>query len=85
MYQWNVDQSEYRESVITAVRGLLHLLFKDDRYNFMEATLQLVFPRSFCCRAVNLSVLEGSKDSPEAKGQNSGEQGRRRGEDEIVR
>lgn len=56
-------------------RTHLHLLLKDDRYNFMEAALQLVFPRSFCCHAVNLSVQEGSKDSPEAKGQNSGEQG----------
>lgn len=56
-------------------RTHLHLLLRDDRYNFMEASLQLVIPRSFCCHAVNLSVLVGSKDSPVARGQNSGEQG----------
>lgn len=64
MCEWKVDQCEERESLITAERGHLHLLLKDDRYNFMEATLQLVFPRSFCCHAVNLSVLGGVQRFP---------------------
>lgn len=86
MCEWKVDQCEERESLITAERGHLHLLLKDDRYNFMEATLQLVFPRSFCCHAVNLSVLGGGAKIPQRpKVRIQESRGQRRGEDETVR